>query len=213
MAGQWQFFVNKVGSVLARLKTATYYRLIFGSIGRRSSIFKPLLLSNPQFIFVGDRTMIRTGARIETVVLNKEQPPALIIGNNVNIEQNVHIICSSRIVIGDDVSITGGCAIVDTNHPYEDVSDPRKIGERLDANAIAPVEIGAGSFLGYGSVILPGVRIGKNCVVGANSIVTRDVPDFCVVCGNPARIVRRYDTSAGVWRKVIPTNSNIEGAS
>lgn len=200
MAGQWQFFVNKVGSVLARLKTATYYRLIFGSIGRRSSIFKPLLLSNPQFVFIGNRTMIRTGARIETVVLDKNQPPALIIGDNVNIEQNVHIICSSRIVVGDNTSITGGCAIVDTVHSYEDVSDSRKIGSRLDLGTSAPVEIGENTFLGYGSVVLPGVRIGKHCIIGANSTVTQDVPDYCVAFGTPARIVRRYDLSTGIWQ-------------
>lgn len=143
--------------------------------------------------------MIRSGARIETVVIDKCQEPTLIIGDDVNIEQNVHLICSVSVVIGNEVSITGGCAIVDTVHPYNDICNTRKIGERLDLHASAPVEIGPKSFVGFGTIILPGVRIGRNCVIGANSTVTRDIPDFCVACGNPARVIKRYDPATGAW--------------
>ncbi|MDR3548197.1 MAG: DapH/DapD/GlmU-related protein, partial [Candidatus Pacebacteria bacterium] len=54
------------------------------------------------------------------------------------------------------------------------------------------VEIGDGSFIGYGAVILPNVRIGKRAVIGANSVVTHDVPDFSVVAGSPAKVIRTY---------------------
>jgi acetyltransferase-like isoleucine patch superfamily enzyme len=53
--------------------------------------------------------------------------------------------------------------------------------------------------LGFGTVVLPNVRIGQNCVVGAQSLITRDVPDYSVVVGNPARLKRHYDADAKEW--------------
>jgi acetyltransferase-like isoleucine patch superfamily enzyme len=170
----------------------------FGGVGRGSVIHKPLFIANPQFVRIGEKTSIRPGARIEAVIVNPSQPPSLVIGDNVNIEQNVHLVCSSRLVIENNVSITGNCAIVDTRHPYRDLNDPRKIGDRIDPNP-APVIVGEGSFLGFGCVVLPGVRIGRKCVIGANSVVRADVPDYCVVSGNPAEIVTRYDSERLAW--------------
>lgn len=135
---------------------------------------------------------------MEVVISNAHRTPELRIGDNVNIEQNVHLICHSRLIIGNNVSITGHCAIVDVTHPYQNVEDPVKIGSRiLDEDSF--VEIGDGSFLGFGTLVMPNVRIGKACMIGAHSVVTRDVPDYSVAAGNPARVVRRYDAAAGVW--------------
>lgn len=196
----WHDKLNSLHAKLARLKTELYYRQVFGTMGRGCLIYKPLLLSNPRFVHIGDRTMIRKGARIEVIVLDEAQPPSLVIGNNVNIEQNVHLICSSSLVIGDNVTIVGNCAIVDTRHPFRDVKDQTKIGDRIDATS-TPVHVGENSFLGYGCVILPGVHIGKHCVIGANSTVRGDVPDYSVVAGNPATVVMYYDFENNVWQK------------
>ncbi len=194
----WHDRLNLLGGVFVLFKTAVYYRHVFAFVGHRCRIYKPLLLANPRFVMIGDRTIIRSGARIEAILLDQEHPPSLTIGKNVNIEQNVHIVCSSKLVIGDDVTITGNCAIVDTVHPFRDVNDPTKIGERIDPMP-TPVEIGQNTFIGFGSVILPNVRIGAHCVIGANCTVTRDVPDYCVVAGNPASIVLRYDFQTNAW--------------
>jgi len=149
-------------------------------------------------MYLGSRVQIRDGARLEAVLHTAHRTPHLSIGNNVNIEQNVHIVCQGRIEIGSDVSITGNCAIIDTTHPYYDVMDPLKIGARiLDEDTF--VEIGDGTFLGFASLIMPNVRIGKRCVIGAHSVVTSDVPDYSVAIGSPARVIRRYDPSVGAW--------------
>jgi acetyltransferase-like isoleucine patch superfamily enzyme len=194
----WPDQVNSLHGFLAWAKTALYYRRIFGRVGRGTVIYRPLLLSNPRFVFIGDNTVIRPGARIETILIDENRPPKLVIGDNVNIEQSVHLICSSRLEIGNNVSITGHCAIVDTTHPFQDVNDLRKIGDRIDPNP-RPVSIGDNSFLGFGAVVLPGVVIGKRCVVGANSTVTRDVPDYSVAAGNPARVINMFDQSTRMW--------------
>jgi acetyltransferase-like isoleucine patch superfamily enzyme len=199
----WQDKVYRVHYVLVRLKTAGYYRYIFAAIGRGSLIYKPLLLSGSQFVHIGDYTLIRQGARIEAILLDPGRPPRIEIGSNVNIEQNVHIVCTSRISIGDNVTITGNCSIVDTAHPFQDIHDPVKIGARIDPTP-RPIEIGHGTFIGIGCVILPNVRIGKHCVVGSNSTVTRDIPDYSVAAGSPARIQKRYDFETKSWIEQKP---------
>jgi acetyltransferase-like isoleucine patch superfamily enzyme len=189
---------NTLRRAYYRIKGVLYYRHVFASFGNGSKIFRPLLLSNPRFIHIGKNVDVGPGVRMEAIVTNAKRIPELRIGDNVNIEQNVHFICHSRITIGNDVSITGHCAIVDVTHPYADVHDPIKIGNRiLDEDSF--VEIGDSCFLGFGALIMPNVRIGKYCVIGAHSVVTKDVPDYSVVAGNPAKIVRRYNFPTGEW--------------
>ena len=126
--------------------------------------------------------------------------PKLSIGSDVNIEQNVHIVCGSSIEIQDRVTITGGCAIVDVEHPFEDIEDPVRIGMRLRMQGNRVV-IGAGSFVGFNSIILPNVVIGCHSVIGSHSVVTRNVPDYCVAVGNPARVIRRYSLETQSWER------------
>jgi acetyltransferase-like isoleucine patch superfamily enzyme len=193
--------LNYLESSFYRLKSAVYYRRIFGSFGSGSTLYSPMLLTNPQFIHIGNNVLIRKGVRLEAIASDPLSPPELWIGDNVNIEQNVHIVCHSRVIIGNHVSITGNCAIVDVTHPYENIVDPLKIGDRILAER-SFVEIGEKSFLGFNAIILPNVRLGSYCIVGAHSLVTKHVPDYSVVTGNPARVVRRFDAESGKWTPV-----------
>jgi acetyltransferase-like isoleucine patch superfamily enzyme len=190
--------LNSLELAYYRLKAVLYYRHVFATFGRGSVLYKPMMLTNPRFMHIGKNVVIRHGARMEAIVTDAENLPELRIGDNVNVEQNVHIVCHSNIVIGDDVSITGNCAIVDVTHPFKDVHDPVKIGDRI-LKERSFVEIGDRSFLGFNAIILPNVRIGRFCVVGAHSLVSRDIPDYSVVAGNPARILRRYDEALEDW--------------
>ena len=89
--------------------------------------------------------------------------------------------------------------VSDYTHFYSDVTKP--INEQPIVTKGA-VRIGEGSWLGLGCQIYSGVTIGKHCVVGGGSIVTHSVPDFCVVAGNPARIIKRYNEETSEWEKV-----------
>lgn len=182
-----------------RLKTRIYYRFMFKHLGTGSVIYRPMLICNADRIEIGEGVSIWDGVRLEAVRDRHGRIPTLIIGSNTNIEQDVHIVCHNRITIGKDVSITGRCAIVDVTHPYEDIN-AGKIGD-LIADDDSVVEIGDGAFLGYGAVILPNVRIGKRAVIGANSVVTHDVPDFSVAVGQPARVIRVYSQELQQWVK------------
>lgn len=176
-----------------RTKTRIFYRFMFKSMGRKSVVYSPMMICNADCIEIGENVSIWDGARLEAVRDPYGRTPFLSIGSNTNIEQDVHIVCHNRVKIGKDVSITGRCAIVDVNHPYDNVSGG-KIGTQIE-DVDSFVEIGDGAFLGYGCVILPNVRVGKRAVVGANSVVTRDVPDFAVVAGAPARLIKIYSSS------------------
>ncbi|MFM9225665.1 MAG: acyltransferase, partial [Actinomycetota bacterium] len=97
------------------------------------------------------------------------------------------------IEIGNDVWTGHHVYITDQNHGYRDVSLP--ISRQTQPERA--VSIGDGSWIGHGSVILPGARIGKNVVIGANSVVTSEIPDFSVAVGAPARVIRRHDPEQG----------------
>jgi acetyltransferase-like isoleucine patch superfamily enzyme len=167
------------------LVTILYYRFIFNKLGIRSVIFRPIMIINSEYISIGSRTTIRDGSRLEVVLRQQEWRPELVIGNNVNIEQNVHIVCQDRIIIEDDVSITGQCAIVDTTHP---ILSNDKMGDKIE-NIRSVVRIGKGSFIGFGVTILPNVEIGEYCVIGAGSVVSSNIPSKTVAVGSPARVI------------------------
>lgn len=191
-------FVNRINHLFYRVKGALLYRHVFGHFGNKSVVRRPLLISNPQFIYIGDRVFIRDGARLEAVRDGSGRIPVLKIGSGTSIEQRVHIVSHSRVEIGDEVCISGNCCILDTTHPALDIAEHRNVVSRIkDEDSF--VVIGDSSFIGFGSVILPNVRIGKKCQIGALSVVTEDVPDFSIAVGAPARVIKHYDLQSQTW--------------
>jgi acetyltransferase-like isoleucine patch superfamily enzyme len=190
--------LHVLSTLYYRAKGAVLYRFVFHQFGTGSHIRKPLLIFNPKFISIGNRVAIRDGIRLEVVPSKNQRIPQLIIEDDTNIEQNVHIVCHNRVHIRSKVSITCNCSIVDVTHPFSDVYDPQKIGSRIQDDD-SFVEIGEGSFIGIGTVILPNVKIGKFVVIGANSVVDCDIPDYSVAAGVPAVVLRRYDFTKDEW--------------
>lgn len=94
----------------------------------------------------------------------------------------------AAITIGDDVQIATNVQLLAALHPVE--PGPR----RAKLESARPISVGDNVWLGGGVIVLPGVTIGANTVVGAGAVVTRDLPDDVVAVGNPARVVRSVDT-------------------
>ncbi|MDN3920949.1 acyltransferase [Roseateles violae] len=186
-------------NIYRRLLSMTWWRWRFGAFGRNSVLFPPILVTEPERIFIGADVLIRDGARLEVVrPPGATWTPELRIGDRVNIEQGVHIVCQSSVVIEEGVSITPYCAIVDTYHPHDPPDCGPKIGARLPERP-THVHIGAGTFIGTHSVILPDVTIGRGCIIGAGSVVSKDIPDYCIATGAPARVVKRFDLGSRQW--------------
>jgi serine acetyltransferase len=175
--------------------------------GRRFAAFGPgSMMAFPtgavfgeRWIEIGEDTMIA-----EQVTLCAGMMPGhdlgdqtvLRVGSRCVIGRGSHIVAHHSILIGDDVFTGPYVYITDQNHAYTDPDVP--IGRQWPVNTA--VSIGSGTWLGAGTVILPGARVGQNVVVAAGSVVRGTVPDRCVVAGVPARVVREYVSGTG-WAR------------
>ena len=165
----------------------------------RVNIFSPLCVTPSCIAFKG-AAYIYKNARIQGVFRynTKLFHPKIIIHDGVTIQQGIHLTCADRIEIGANTAIAAHVTITDINHPYSDISIPV---ERQDIE-VSQVKIGKDCKIYNNSVILPGVVIGNHVVIGANSVVTHNIPDYCVAVGCPAKVIKRYDFEQNKWIKV-----------
>lgn len=122
----------------------------------------------------------------------------LIIGKGSEIGERCRISISNSLIIGRKVLISPNVYITDCDHEYKNIDMPI-IDQEIVQNG-QKVIIGDESYIGINSVIVGNVKIGKHCVIGANSVVTKDVPDYCVAVGSPIKIIKKHEKSN--WIKV-----------
>jgi serine acetyltransferase len=178
--------------------------------GRRFAAFGPgSLMAFPTgavygegWIEVGDQCMIAEFVTVCAGIAPGHDlgpDPVLRIGDRCVIGRGSHIVAHRSIEIGADVFTGPYVYITDQNHSYTDVDVP--VGRQWPVNS--NVRIGAGTWLGTGAVILPGANIGRNVVVAAGAVVRGEVPDYAVVGGVPARVLKEYVAGSG-WSAPIP---------
>ncbi len=177
------------------------YKPFFGKYGLPSYIGKPVFIRNFKRIFIGKRVRIFPGARIEVIGNNA----SIKFEDNISIAQNLHIISAGNqeLRIGKNTTFSANVFITNVDHEYQDI-DTHIMKQKLIFNK---TQIGENCFIGYGAVIQAGTILGKQCIVGANAVVRGHFPDYCVIVGIPAKIVKRYDALSGIWKK---TNSKGE---
>lgn len=163
-------------------------------------MWRPATIFNERYISIGRDTLIGPGVALSAGMVPGQEciaSPVVSIGDRCLVGRGSGIVGHFSITIGDDVWTGHHVYITDQNHGYEDTERPIS----LQTQPERAVSIGDGSWLGHGAVVLPGVTIGKHVVVGANSVVTRDLPDFSVAVGSPARVIRRHVAGVG-WVNV-----------
>jgi len=169
-------------------------------------MWQPTTIFNEQYISIGHDTLIGPDVALSAGMVPGQtciSDVVVKIGDRCLIGRGSGIVGHFSIEIGNDVWTGHHVYITDQNHGYEDVTTP--ISQQTQPERA--VSIGDGSWLGYGTVVLPGVTIGKHVVIGANSVVTHDIPDFSVAVGSPARVIRRYDEILG-WVAVGYTDKS-----
>ncbi|MFB7475998.1 acyltransferase [Kitasatospora sp. NPDC056184] len=190
----WQW-VQRAGAVSS--ENPGPYR--FRELGAGTKLTFPLgAVFNEQWITIGPFSIIGERVTISAGFLpglDLGPEPIVRIGGGCVIGRDSHIVGHQSIVLGDDVWTGPGVYISDQAHEYRATDLP--IGKQWPRNE--PVEIGSGSWIGTGAVILPGARLGRNVVVAAGSVVRGEVPDHTVVAGAPARAVRRWTPEEG-WQ-------------
>ena len=142
--------------------------------------------------------------RLDAFAPNGSQP-VLRIGRNVQLNDAVHIGAVESIEIGDHTLIASRVFISDHNHGNYDAGAPKfdpKVPPIYRALVSKPIKIGCNVWIGEQVCILPGVTIGNGAIVGAGSIVTKDVPAQSIVVGNPAKVIRMFDENIGEWRRI-----------
>lgn len=177
----------------------------FRRFGLNSVMVHPVsTVYNEEYIEIGDDTMIGPNVSIAAGMVPGQTcltMPVVKIGNRCLIGRDSSIVGHFSIEIEDDVWTGPRVYITDQNHGYEDVSKP--ISQQ--AQPERPVFVGARSWIGAGAVLLPGSRVGRHCTIGANAVVTGEIPDYSVAVGVPARVIRQFTEETG-WTSVTPTD-------
>ena len=174
-----------------------FFARSFWHFGRNVKLRFPDAIEGAAWISIGDNTLIGRHAFLAAHPLSKGGDAALLkIGSGCMLGRSNHIYACESIVIGDSVLTGSGVYISDNTHCYENPTIPIF---NQTVIATGPISIGDGTWLAN-NVCVVGVSVGKNCVIGANSVVLTNIPNFCVAVGSPAKIVSRYDPTLKKWR-------------
>ena len=165
--------------------TREYYFSDYGDMEKRTSILRKLLGG------IGENVAIDTP-------FHCDYGKNIFLGNDVIINMNCTFVDNKTIRIGDRVLISSNVQIYTSSHPVLPVErlvpDWRERQTTFFRTYARPIEIENNVWIGGGCILLPGVTIGENSVIGAGSVVNRPIPANCVAVGNPCRVIRHFDT-------------------
>lgn len=185
-------FNSKLKRINNKYKTTILSRSC-KSIGYSPQIAFPITTYGLENVTIGDN--FKSGERLKTRTFsewgNKKYSPVLKIGDNVSLESDCHISAVNRVEIGDNVLMASFVYISD--HSHGEVADGETNIPPLERPLYSkgPIIIGNNVWIGEKVCILPNVRIGDGSVIGAGSVVTKDIPSGSVAVGNPAKVIRK----------------------
>jgi acetyltransferase-like isoleucine patch superfamily enzyme len=167
---------------------------------------RPIELRGKRWITFGRGFTTGRGVRIEALPKSLHSPPCIEIGENVQINDYVHIAAALSVKIGSGTLIASKVFISDHNHgtygndPSSDAPTTPPACRPLSTSAVV---IEDDVWIGESVCVLPGVRIGRGSVIGASSVVTRSIPSFCIAVGSPARVIKRYSFESKQWEQLL----------
>lgn len=182
----YKFLENKEESEFKYLKKS------FKKIGNNFNLLKEYTVKNPQYIEIGDNFLAGYRFRIEAWDIYGEDKfnPKIKIGNNVVFNTDIHIGCINSISIGDNCLFGSRIYITDHHHGDPTLEMIKLAPAYRPLISKGPVVIKNNVWVGEGVAIMPNVTIGENSIIATNAVVTKDVPNNCVVAGVPAKIIK-----------------------
>ena len=181
------------------LRSKTKYKWRFKEFGSGSILMQPRLLVTTKNISIQKNVKIEKDAVLYSVqeYCGKHYNGQIYIGNGCYINHSLNVTCANSITIEDEVLIAYNVTIIDNNHGVI----PKLGNYIMQQITIRPsIIIGARSWIGANCVIM--ASIGKGAVIAANTVVTKAIPDYCMVAGNPGRIVKKFNFDIDKWEKV-----------
>jgi len=171
----------------------------YGYIGWHTYIERPLRIDCKRNIYLDNGVSISSYCWLAAKAKTSESDKArLVIREGSSVGDFAHIYATKQIVIDKNVLLANFVYISDNLHGYEDIDTPIIQQPIVQKN---PVYIGEGSWIGEHVCIL-GASVGRHCVIGANSVVTHNIPDYCIAVGSPARVIKKYNFSTQKWERV-----------
>ncbi|MDQ0640899.1 acetyltransferase-like isoleucine patch superfamily enzyme [Pedobacter sp. W3I1] len=195
------FIRDKIISLLIKNYNSSYNP--FGiNFGLNSSLYSPMQIDGGENIKIGVNSTIGRNAWLSAIEKYGSQKfnPKITIGDHVNIGNYPCITAIEEITIEECCLLSEYVYISDHTHGIDPTS-PNRIATQ-DLISKGKVVIGKNSFIGYRVSILPGVILGKNCVVGAHSVVTKSFPDYSMIAGNPAKLIKKYSFEKLQWENI-----------
>lgn len=177
------------------------YAPFFKKFSLPSYIGVPIVTRGLSRVTIMKRVRILPGVRIET-----HSNGTILFEQNLSIGQNVHITSAGNLIIGKDSTILGNVFITNIDHDYQEVGT-HILEQKM---IVSETRIGENCFIGFGAAIQAGTILGKQCVVGASSVVRGHYPDYSVIVGAPARVIKRYNIESNSWEKTNPDGTFIK---
>ena len=165
----------------------------------------PFRVRGKQYIKIGKGFTTGFNCRIDALNINNLGEKYLIeIGENVEINDEVHIGATEKIIIEDNVLIASKVYISDHNHGSykgDEQDSPMSIPKERKIYS-SPIKIEKNVWIGELCCILQGVTIGEGSIIGAMSVVTKDIPPYTIAVGSPAKLIKRYNFKTKKWDKI-----------
>ncbi|HRV93086.1 MAG TPA: acyltransferase [Anaerolineae bacterium] len=227
---QWgKKFIIKLGILINQANHAIARQTLpkFSNAPVDIEIALPRTILNPDKIALGEGVRLGPGSLLNAITVYPSSwmthptlpqvrqtfTPQIIIGQRVTATAGLQVAAHQNITIEDDVLFASNVNITDGLHGYEEPDTPYKYQPIFK---VGPILIKRGCWIGQNVVILPGVTIGEQAIIGANSVVTKSIPDRTIAVGSPAKVIKKWSEESQQWQSVSdvePENSRPESTS
>lgn len=199
------YFLSLPQRFLGHMKRKKFYKkyvnIDCGSYLGRDGIGLGCMIEGDKNITIGKDSFVGEGSELFVYRFHFDKPldSHLTIGKHVRITARCRITCAGNISIGNDSLFAPDVFITDHNHG---MNPELKGGYSPQDITIKDVTIGEGVWLGQRVCVLPGVTIGDHSIIGANSVVTKNIPPYSIAVGSPARVIKQWDFNSKKWENV-----------
>ncbi len=207
---KWQGEIEFI-KVLFRIAFGYFYKQRFAKCEDILILHRPYKICGFSHIYIGKNFVAGRNLWLDAITCCGDQKfnPVIEIGDNVGLSNEVHIGCTNRIKIGNNVLIGSYVIIEDHNHGYYDSphltkhESPDTPPTKRKLTDEGHIEIGDNVWIGDKVSILPNSKIGKGAIIGDNSVVKGEIPSYSIAVGCLAKVIKKYNFDKKIWGEIL----------